>query len=196
MNKKTLITILILAVVIVGLLFIRRSQTPQSSQTNTSNSTTATSSLYSNGTYGISFRYPDKYDRDEKDINDAQGKRHVITLVTKADKELLSQIEGPTDGPTAITVTIVEKAAAKQSLSQWVRTSNLSNFKLAPSHSYASSSVNSLEAVAYSWDGLYQANTIVFPYRENIVMLTMTYITNQDAIWKDFASVIQSLKLN
>ncbi len=198
MNKKSIISIVVIILVVVAIYLFTKTDTNTSTtpvQTSPATSS-ATSTVYANSAYGLSFQYPEKYVAEEKKLNDAQGKRTVVTLITKSDKALLAQIQGPAEGPTAITFEIYEGAAKKQSLSNWVRNTKSSNFNLAPSKLFASTSIQSVEALTYSWDGLFRANTIVFAYRDNIIVATMTYLTPQDAIWRDFGTVIQSIKLN
>jgi hypothetical protein len=198
MNKKVIISIVVIILIVVGVVIFTKTGNQSNTSADNDNhvTSTATSSVYANSVYGISFQYPSKYVLEEKKLNDAQGKRTVLTLITKSDKELLAQIQGPSEGPTSITFEIYEGAAKKQGVGTWVRTNKASNFDLSKSKQYASTSVQSIEAVAYSWDGLFAANTVVFPYRDNIVKATMTYITTQDAIWRDFGTIIQSIKLN
>lgn len=197
MNKKTIVSIVVVVLVILGIYLAMKgdgddTKNPNNQQT----ASTATSTVYSNSAYGVSFQYPAKYVIEEKKLNDAQGKRTVVTLITKADKDLLAQIQGPVDGPTSITVEIYEGAAKKQYLTTWVKNTKASNFNLSTNKQVASTSIQSVEAVAYSWSGLFGANSVAFAYRDNIVVVSMTYITAQDAIWKDFGSIIQGMKLN
>jgi hypothetical protein len=195
--KKAIISIIVIIAIVLGVIYATKAGKNDSPRTGSNQPvSTATSSVYANSAAGISFTYPTKYVLEEKKVNDAQGKRTVVTLITKSDKALLSQIQGPVEGPTAITFEIYEGAAKKQTLASWVRNTKASNFALAPSKSYASTSISSIEAVAYSWDGLYRGNTIAFAYRDNIVVASMTYLTPQDAIWIDFGTMVQSLKLN
>jgi hypothetical protein len=196
MNKKAIILLLVIILIIIGLVVMKPGSSAKPANTDGPAVSTASSTVYANSAYGISFNYPGKYVAEEKKLNDAQGKRTVVTLITKSDKALLSQIQGPVEGPTSITVEIYEGAAKKQSIGTWVKNTKASNFNLAPSKQYASTSISSIEAVAYSWSGLFSANTVAFAYRDNIIVMTMTYLTPQDAIWKDFGTVIQSLKLN
>lgn len=150
---------------------------------------------YSNGTYGISFKYPDSYVLTEKDSGTPERNRHTITLISKADAAPMNASSSPAgEGPTSITLDFFQNNLDNQSITDWVKGNNASNFKLSDGVA-TPASVAGVPAITYTWDGLYGGNTIVFAHKNNIVMASMTYLTYQDDIWKDFGTLIQSLKL-
>ena len=200
MNKKSLVTVIII-IVVVGIILTVRSQKATTISTNTpSNEQVSTPGFYSSPVYNISFSYPTKYILDEKQSTTGKEKRTTISLITESDRQLMSLADGnnsiPSDvAPASITVDVFPGAAISQTADEWVRKNNNSNFKLSPNHQLASTTIAGIPAVTYTWSGLLSANSIVFAYKGNIYMMSMNYITPQDVIWKDFPVVIQSLKL-
>lgn len=148
---------------------------------------------YSNGTYGISFNFPDTYVVREKDSVVANNKRHTITLLSKADATP-SASTTPIEDITTINIDVFQNSA-NTALAEWVKNTPESNFKLGDGVA-APASLAGQPAVTYSWNGSKtKGNSIVFAHKDNIVMASMNFLTYQDDIWKDFAGVIQSLTL-
>ena len=189
MNSKTstFIVSLIIGIVVGGGVYGLIHSITHSGTVITEQGTTNT---YSNGTYGITFTYPNSYILTEKDSTTGD-KLHTITLIAKADATPMNASSTPGEGPTAITFDFYKNADNK-TLANWVKETNDSNFNLGDG---VATPVNiaGVPALTYSWSGLYGGNTIVFAHT-NIVMASMTYLTYQDPIWKDFGSIIQSLK--
>lgn len=141
---------------------------------------------YANAEYDISFEYPQTYSLEERDT----AGRHTIVI---ADKEALAEAPQNGEGPTAITVDIFDNPK-RQTPSVWVRSDQASNFQLSDG-TLASSTVSGKESVAYLWDGLYRGESYVFTHKDNILMFSVTYLTPQDQIKKDFTNLLKSLKI-
>jgi len=144
---------------------------------------------YFNEEYGITFDYPENYVIAERDLEgSAQRKRHVITLVDEKDAP------APTDGegPTAITLMLVQNNLDKQSTRQWVEGSDDSNFKLSPDKGTAEVKIGGMNGLVYRWDGLYQGETTVAAGTKWIYAFSVTFDSESDDIVSDYRKVINS----
>lgn len=151
--------------------------------------------VYSNPKYGISFEYPDNYFLKEGEAGNGERYHYNITLVedTPGNREMLSgKVAG--EGPTAITVDIFQNNLDNLSVEQWIRTTSFSNFKLSD-EKLGTTTVGGSAALSYSWDGLYRGDSLIFAHKENIVMLSATYLTAEDAILRDFSGIVSTFEL-
>ncbi len=144
---------------------------------------------YENAEYGIAFEYPARYVLEEKEVGNAQQSHFAIILTEAAISTTTAS-----EGPTAITFDIYQNNIDNVSVQKWVTDNNTSNFNLALGP-VATTTVVGKEALAYTWDGLYRGDSVVFAHNTNIVMSSVTYMTPEDQIRKDFSSVLQSLRL-
>ncbi|MFM2357970.1 MAG: hypothetical protein RJA61_707 [Candidatus Parcubacteria bacterium] len=153
---------------------------------------------YSSDTYGISFKYPKTYFLTEK-LQVGSGERYHYTVMLVEDTEfnrklLAGEIKEPTEGPVAITFDVYQNNLDKQSLLGWMNNSSASNFKLSDgTHSLVT--VSGKEAVKYTWDGLYQGDTIAFLSGDNIIASSVTYMAPEDQIRKDFEEVLKTVRV-
>lgn len=145
-------------------------------------------SMYRNDAYGIAFTYPSSYALSEKNA-DGTDLAHRITLAAADTNQPAAG-----EGPTAITVSIYGNPN-DLSVASWIEQNPQSNYKQATSQ-YASATVASQAALAYSWDGLYQAKSTVFKNKDTIVMVTVTYDNPSERIVSDYNSLLSSLELN
>lgn len=144
---------------------------------------------YFNEEYGITFDYPENYVIAERDLEgSAQRKRHVITLVDEKDAP------APTggEGPTAITLMLVQNNLDKQTTRQWVEGSDDSNFKLSPDKGTAEVKIGGMNGLVYRWDGLYQGETTVAAGTKWIYAFSVTFDSESDQIVSDYRKVINS----
>ena len=149
-------------------------------------------STYANSIYGISFSYPDTYALQEREVGNGERYHYVITLI---DKGALANIPQDGEGPPAISIDIYQNDIEKQKIEKWIRGNGFSNFKLSPDGAISTTTVAALEAYAYTWDGLYRGESVVFAHRENIIMVSVTYLSPDDAIRSDFSNILASLAL-
>src|SRR3989344_2979440 len=120
---------------------------------------------YANVEHGISFTYPDTYILNEMEVGNGERWHYNITLIDK--------------------LTIAE----------WVNNVSYSNFKLILGGALTSITLEDKEALAYTWEGLYRGDSIVFEHDGNIVMLSVTYLSPEDDIISDFVNIALSLEL-
>src|SRR3989344_2692375 len=149
--------------------------------------------LYRNPTYSISFQYPDRYELREREAGTQERYHYSITLI---DKEAFPEIPQNGEGPPAITVDIFQNNLDTLLIEQWVHGTNDSNFKLSPDDALTSTTVAGVPALSYTWDGLYLGRSVVLSHKDNIVVLSVQWLTEEDAIIEDSAKVLASLKLD
>jgi len=148
--------------------------------------------IYSSDALGISFQYPSNYILKERNTGNAEREAYAITLM---DKDDVANIPVGGEGPTAITVDFFQNNVDNLTPEQWIQNTQDSNYKLSPDGVLTPTTVGRVSALAYSWDGLYRGNSIVFGHKRNIVMLSVTMMTPDDQIVTDFAGVVASIQL-
>ncbi len=137
---------------------------------------------YDSSGLGISFSYPDKYTLTERDLGAGQK---AITLIE--DTTVVENSEGPT------AISIVYHQGQTATPDTWVKTSHYSNYNLKIGE-YQEVKFRDLPGVFYTADGLYVSDNHVFSYNNSIVHISVTYITQDDAIRKDLARMLKTLK--
>ncbi|MES2437056.1 MAG: hypothetical protein V4519_03510 [Patescibacteria group bacterium] len=156
----------------------------------TSTSTPQTLKSYQNIEHSIGFVYPSTYTLTQKELGNAERKHLRITLVSD------TTVRENSEGPTSINFDIYQNNLDKQTIASWVKNYSESNFKQSVVEGkYASTTVAGKEAITYTWDGLYQGDSYVFAHATNIIMASVTYLTPEDTIKKDFETILSNLKL-
>ena len=148
---------------------------------------------YANSAYGISFSYPDTYVLEEREVGNGERYHYAITLM---DKVAAANIPQNGEGPPAINVDIFQNNLDDLTAAEWVENDSRSNFKLSPDGTLAPVIVADAEGLLYAWYGLYRGNSIVFAHGDNIIMLSVSYLTPDDAILSDFAGLVASFELH
>lgn len=144
---------------------------------------------YANDALGVAFTYPPGYLLTENEVGTLDRKHYVITIIREEDA--VPRVNS--EGPTAITLDFYQ-ADEKETLNNWLST-NESNFTLGDG-TLASTSVDGTEGVRYVWDGLYQGETTSFVHNENVVAVSVTYMSPADQIRADYEALLASLKLH
>jgi hypothetical protein len=144
---------------------------------------------YESGIYGISFTYPETYTLQERDATDGKA-RHTITLI-RSDE--LANIPEGGEGPTAMAFDFYP--AKGLDTETWIQQTPSSNFGLSVDKEMHDATVGGAPAIAYTWDGLYRGNSFVFAHKGNIVVASVTYLTTDDRILRDFTGVLKSVRL-
>jgi hypothetical protein len=141
--------------------------------------------LYANGTYGLSFSYPENYILSEQEAGPGH---YAITLILEEDA--VPVVNG--EGPTAITFDIYDHKEGG-TLSDWL-TRQESNFQISDG-TYASTTVGDVEAVHYGWSGLYEGETTAFMHEGKVIAASVTYRSPSDEIRNVYEAVLESLTL-
>ncbi len=147
---------------------------------------------YRNADYSLSFNYPNTYALQERDVGDGHRYHYSITLI---DKDALANIPQDGEGPPAITIDIFQNNLDQLSVEEWIRGTNFSNFKLSPDGKLSSTTIAGAPAFLYTWDGLYRGESMVFSHRDNIVMLSVMYLSPSDQIRADFIKFRSTIQL-
>ncbi|HEY4520811.1 MAG TPA: hypothetical protein VJL57_00225 [Candidatus Paceibacterota bacterium] len=150
----------------------------------------AHSITYRNNTYGIAFQYPERYVMEENSAVDGNGySMHWITLFRSQDFPLPQNGERPPE----ITITIIEMKG--QSLFEWLKKGN-SNYSPEDgmSSALASTTVSGVEAVHYTWSGLYEGETTAFLHKDNVVAVSVTYLSPEEEHVAVYRNLLQSLE--
>lgn len=144
---------------------------------------------YTNDAYGITFDYPDGYVLQETERGNAERGHYWVTLIRTEDATPPENGEGP----TAISIDIYQNNLDKQTLFDWLTGTNDSNYKLSDGAS-ASTTVAGEDAVSYRWSGLYEGETTAFLRNDNIVAISVTYLTPQDVNITVYRDLIKSIR--
>lgn len=175
MEKKTLIILASLVVIgSAGIYAFQNDLVPPGTKT------------YANSTYGLSFEYERAYVLEER----SDSAHHAVTLIHRDNMPIPQDGEGP----TAITVDVF-RYLGSMGAEDWARLSSNSNFQLSTDGEIGVAALSGAEVVTYTWDGLYRGDSVVFAHGDNIVMLSVTYMTPEDTIRTDFANLLATLKL-
>ncbi|MEK9131414.1 MAG: hypothetical protein AAB447_00715 [Patescibacteria group bacterium] len=151
---------------------------------------------YLSSEFGIEFFYPKNYFLETKEFGNAE-RRHVAIILTEDTKENKAVREGRApgrEGPVAITFDLYQNPEGGTPL-QWVKGNNNSNYKLSSTGTIRNTIVASESAVAYSFSGLYEADATAFAHRGYMVLATVTYLTPEDQIRKDFTALLKTVLL-
>lgn len=144
---------------------------------------------YVNAAYGIAFDYTGDYDLTEREAGSAERYHYSIALT-----QAIAAVPEGGEGPTAITVDIFQNDIERQNVEDWIRNTSASNVKLGDG-ALTSVMVDGQEALSYSWDGLYRGDSVVLAHRDNIIMLSVTYLDPADKIRGDFEVFVDSFEL-
>jgi len=196
MKYKILIGVVILTGLITAA-FVMPKKAIQNPDQGENTPSTHDKKTYENASYGVSFAYPANYVLTEKNTGNAERARHSIILINQSDFERVqNDIKNgtPSDGPTAIIIDMFQNDLDKQSVENWIKNTNESNWKLAKS-SLASTTLSGTRAFTYSWSGLYEGESMVFAHKNNIFMISVTYFGQTDQIRKDYNDILSSLQL-
>ncbi|MDP2705412.1 MAG: hypothetical protein U1D31_00930 [Patescibacteria group bacterium] len=187
-TSQTFSTILVLLLIVGGAVyfFLSRGGLPASlSDVKT----------YISDTFGFSFSYPTKYFLEEKEVGN--GERYHYTIILTEDTEenrLVREGLAPgREGPIAITFDAYQNDIDARTLQQWIEGTNDSNYKLAKGP-YVATSVGGKTAVTYEWSGLYEARTVAVLLDTVIFSITVTYISPEDEILKDFSGILETVQ--
>lgn len=185
--KNTLIWLIIIVVLGGGAWLLITASAPSAPPVQEEVAQTKT---YSNSDYGISFEYPAQYVLSEGEQGNGERARYAIVLVEPQD----AQIPENGEGPTAITIDIYQNDLDDLTLLEWMTGTSFSNYKLGPME-HASTTVDGVEAVRYTWDGLYAGETTAFLHGGNVVAVSVTYFAPTDAKVAAYRALLDSIEL-
>jgi hypothetical protein len=139
--------------------------------------------------YGFAYTIPGDYVQLEGEKGTPAQTHYAYIMVNRKDVKPVQNGEGP----RTISIDVLGNPK-KLTLDQWFKTSTTSNSNLAKAP-YATTTVFGKDAIVYKWSGLYEGETIAFIHKENIVMMSVTYLTPEDRNISAFKSIVASLEL-
>lgn len=143
---------------------------------------------FSSDLLGVSFTYPEGYVLTERDIGNGERKAHAITLIHGSNLPLPEAGEGP----PAIVIEMFQNDLDKQTTEGWIINTSASNYKLG-NGVLTPVSLGGENALRYSWDGLYQGQTIALAREKWVYAFSVTMLTPTDQIRSDFEKVVDSV---
>jgi hypothetical protein len=144
--------------------------------------------------YDVDFLYPDSYTLIEHDVgNQAERPHHTITLVRNED---YARMGTDGEGPTAITIDIFGNAQDALGLERWIRNTSVSNFKLSRDQTLSTSTVAGLDALSYTWDGLYTGESTVVRIDSRIFMFSVTYMNTAAPIRDHYTKLLKGVRFH
>lgn len=145
--------------------------------------------LYANGTYGISFAYPAYFLLAEGERGTQGHSRYTITLIHKDDVAL--PVGG--EGPPSITVEVYPRTL--KTLEDWILSTPESNVFLGDK-ALQKTTVSERDARTYRRSGLYEGISTTFLLEESVVVLSVTYLSPDDAIVSDYHTLLQGFTVS
>ncbi len=196
-NRTFLIIVALIIIAVGGFWYFGLRGSESVVPTPSPNPQTSTDKTYSSVKYGIEFTYPANYYLEEKELGNAE-RTHAAIILTEDTEENRAVREGRSpgrEGPTAITVEIFQNLE-ENSIDKWIRGMNNSNFKLSPDGKLTSTTIGTnIQGLTYRWSGLYEGQSVGILHKDNVILLSVTFLTPEDQIRKDFEKVTQSVKL-
>ena len=185
------ITLLLVAIFLImgGYFFIQNQN--EKKETDSNNSET---NIIRDDTLGFQFEYKDDEDgyitledNNSTDSNFLTG----ITLFNKAEYEIFKQSTDAREGPTSINIRVYSNNNKLHAPVWAMRHPLESNIKLALGET-EERVVGGANAEFYIVDGLYLTDTYVVANGEHIYVLTGSYLSTEDIIYKDFQNLVKS----
>lgn len=147
---------------------------------------------YESDRYGVSFSYPDYYKLQEQDApGSGLREHHAIVLIHKDNLPLPRN----GDGPPTITIDIYQNNLDTQTTRSWIENTAASNFKLSSDGRLATTTIDSVSSLEYTWDGLYQGRTRAAAAHEWIYAFSVMYNDPNDRIVRDFDELLSTVDL-
>lgn len=150
---------------------------------------------YQSPQYSLSFQHPSNlYAFERTDAGTPERPQLSLFLVedTKENRDVLEgRTTEPREGPTGITIDVYPNPEELSS-DAWVTQDT--NWVVANS-SMEPVTVAGIEGVSYTWSGLYEGKTVVATKGTKAYVFSVTWMTPEDQILKDFDTVLNSLSL-
>lgn len=141
--------------------------------------------------YGLSFEYPKNYYLKER-----AGERPSLALVlvedTQENRDLLNGVSTEArEGPTSITVEVYENPQ-QLSAEEWMR--ELTNWGTG-AQEVTPTTIASTEGLRYRWSGLYEGSSVLFTSGTSTYVLSVTWLTPEERIVRDFETILSSFAI-
>lgn len=149
---------------------------------------------YTDEKVGLTFEYriaPNGYTLVE---NDEQMNENLsLTLMNTEEYEELLASEDPREGPTAISIQVFDRSP-QTALLEWLESTDASNYELGDGD-ISPEEISGVTGFSYRWSGLYEGRSVALPYADNVVIISVTYMTPEDVIIDDYNDLLDSFEL-
>jgi len=185
MNKKLLISVVLIIIVGGAFLFLY----PANDQKNPA--------TYESNEYRLSFSYPQTYFVALEQNLSGEREQYAIVLAedTPEVRELFSNPSFATDGPPTITITVFQNNLDNYTLQSFVEGTDFSNFKLSDGNK-TETVVGGEPAWRYRATGLYENENVVVVRPEYVYMFTSFFNSPSDKILKDFDEILKTVEFS
>ncbi len=149
--------------------------------------------FYQSDAFKISFSYPDRLYLQERIGTGRPGERLVLVLVedTPGNRDL---IEGrsplATEEPPSITIDVFQNTKGLTA-DEWAKED--ANWAMG-SRELRPVVVGDVSGISFFWDGLYSGKTAIVTQDRLVYALSVTWITPDDLLIKDFDALLDSIK--
>jgi hypothetical protein len=183
MEKKNIISILLVVVLIGGFWFLSAKASPQKD--------------YVSKDFNLKFKYPEGYYmKDRMDLTNPALKQLAVVLVedTERNRDLLDgKVTEATEGPTSITVDVYPNPNNLE-IQEWLKQNT--NWLASFSEKSTEIEVGGEKALTFNWDGLYAGKSVVLSKNNMAYILSVTWITPEDKMIKDFDKILNNIKFS
>lgn len=157
--------------------------------------TAETSKNYSSQEYGVIFEYPSTYILLENEAGTPENQQKALVMVedNQRNRDILAgKVPEVGEGPTSITVDMYQnpKNLAPE---DWVKENT--NWIMSDKKK-ETVSVGGKSGFTYFWDGLYAGKSAVVVNGTHAYVFSVTWITADDQMVKDFEKILASVKFS
>lgn len=142
---------------------------------------------YASETAKVSFKYPDSYIVQERDLTINNDPFHLVIL-TRVDDVIPENGEGS----TVITVSIFD-LSKPQPLKDWLGTMTNSMPEPAGGYVYKEGALGGEKSLRYTSTGLYESDNVAVQIENRVYVFSSTWLTREDQILKDFENLLSTV---
>ena len=197
MNTKTAIAVVIAVVVVFGAfaLFGGQQVPLVGNQLPAGQEGKASMVAYANEAYDLAFEYPSNLFLYEREDAGTPERPQLALFLVEDTQENRDVLEGrttePREGPTGITVDAYQNPD-QLSARAWAETDT--NWTVVTAEA-SDITVAGREGISFTWSGLYEGKTVVVTEGDKAYVFSVTWMTPEDQILRDFDMVLNSLQL-
>lgn len=183
--NKIFLAVFILICAGIGGYFLLWNQSEQSSTPPITSTKT-----YTNTAHGISFSYPADYVLTEGEHGNGERTHYAVVLMKQEDTPVPENGEGP----TTITIDMYQNNSDNETLLGWLNGNASSNYKIATAP-YAATTIAGKDAIRYPWSGLYEGETTAFLQKDDIIAVSVTFMSPNDEKIAAYRALLDSIQL-
>lgn len=142
---------------------------------------------YASETAKVSFKYPDSYIIQERDLAINGDPFHLAILTRVGDV-----IPENGEGSTVITLSIFD-LSKPQSLKEWLGTMTNIMPEPAGGYAYKEGTLGGEKSLRYTSTGLYESENVAVQIGNRVYVFSSTWLTREDQILKDFEALLSTV---